>query len=385
VSSALDFIGYVPGDTDDVGFVNPVCRREGTYFIKVQDLTSRNTVEHPVQLGEFVKAEPARFLSDPEKVVLGFLLENELFVGDMDGLRSFVETTAQNYVVTRPSLQLQIAELWGSEGERAAARKAFTSVLQDRLGRSASEYFVDSSLAREIVATLILKNVKEGTSKEDFATSFRSALLHFHPHYDDPVPNDVWVRLKKHLTIDKSELYARFEREWKPVSQSLVRDRARPLDRHGDQREDADTAQEQFRSLSRLSRQEWRIARLLRSYLEDKEAAERLSSIYWTKNKFETRAIELIRSSLDYLPLRDSDLEKQIAYLIPRLMKMEFPANRGVLLFDLARELSTSEPSRNVIDAELHRRGHTWAVYQFKELILRELELGAKAAAERQA
>jgi hypothetical protein len=117
-----------------------------------------------------------------------------------------------------------------------------------------------------------------------------------------------------------------------------------------------------WKSIRRLSRQERRLARLLRIYVGDPKLATRVLEVYTTPNYLETRALSEINRMVQDEQLQERHRALQVAHFIPRLVTMEFGAQRGKLLYDLALELGGIPEIRNVLELEFRRRGHTWTV-----------------------
>jgi hypothetical protein len=123
--------------------------------------------------------------------------------------------------------------------------------------------------------------------------------------------------------------------------------------------------------INKLSRQEQRLSVLIRTILDDPPAGELLLSQYSDSAKFASNSARLLRGVLenaeDY-----SNLELQIAKVIPTLLTRAFPRQRGRLLVELAHGMSRHRRIASVIRG-IVLKSRSNEIQSVREVVLKNL------------
>ena len=117
-----------------------------------------------------------------------------------------------------------------------------------------------------------------------------------------------------------------------------------------------------LRSIIRFKRQERRLARFLHLFISNPKLAEQVLTVYKSHNWLETLALSEMSQ---FVINHDKDEAYRINIVvdyIPRLMQLEYGAQRGKLLFDLASELGRIPELRIMLLQEFKSRAHTYTV-----------------------
>lgn len=266
-----------------------------------------------------------------------------------------------------PALNVQIADLVGTQKQKVAARREMFALLKVQQGESAARAYYEGSALRSALWDGLLARAPDAAAAERFIR-VRSMIL---PSIDKagvlsvdvsaaPEGDRSWMAADE-LVNDLREEFSDLALGVKGYEVGL------PIT--------AEDPPDLARVIGASGRQEERIAILLRAILADPEWGIAALSRYNDRSQFGTLAVTLMRSRFDN-PHYKSDVEILAATAIHDIIKVCHPMSRGRVLYYLAYHLSGYSRVSEIISHFLARSSAA-AVDEYRPSISRHLSDGA--------
>ncbi|MEO7827053.1 MAG: hypothetical protein ABIR60_07930 [Allosphingosinicella sp.] len=346
--------GFVPYDPDaPEAIAMPVFRNEqtGEAFSQICYDDRFNTIELyrlevPMDLITPV-SEPHPIDPFHERVIVYTRAGLSVFAGYLSKFKELVNRLIDNE--TPASVLLQVYELIGEEDKARIVEERLLS--EENLPNTAQASLFRSS-SRSSFYDIASNHLKEVPDKIPELRWIIQASSHVRNWSLNDLPSHMLLELLSKLNISEVDLNAYLARR-KPHS---ITDPQLSLDI--DVSEHA-TAQKVLNELRDLTRQELRLARVLRRLHETPYIQEELFQHYRPGNKFERIGKETIYREIE----RDggSVSGSALFFIINSLFRQVYPKQKGVLLKDLARELNEL-PEANHVIRTLLERSNLWSV-----------------------
>jgi hypothetical protein len=310
-------------------FLEPVFGADDRLYLQLPDRFNSNVsrfLEADIELYDEIDGGPIVSVGDPLQFCFSF--SSELHYGTLSDIQPLLESVLSSE--SAGELRLQIAQLL----ER---QDAATEILNQQLSNSISAEHNPTStgLYSTFVAEKIWTTLSRSVDVDSFSelsNGRRLLFRDFSTQKDAYLGDDAIEWLEREFGIKWSDLAIR-------IRHALSGEPAKD-----DQEKHLDAERARIAS---ISRQEGRIASIIRRLVENPGLGERIVRDYWDDAAFANRAILFLRQHADDFT---APLDGAFAlYIVGELYKMAYPKQRGLLLYELASHLGVYDPFRKAI------------------------------------
>ena len=328
--------GFVPYSDSDVSFAQPIFKIDNSLvnYIQIPDHRSQNIQNFSVLEIESndVHSLESTNLQTAEGRMLIFVAVNkgEVCFGNLIQIRSTLQSWAE-LQYAGSGFRLQVSELYNVGSEKKGPRRLEIERVKQELPNSLASKFFATSLLLNSIWESLQKNVAPDKSitlwESRREVNARLALGSDHlfaANVED------WFMMNFHLNIHdiEREVKTAFPVEMLDNSISALFE-----SEETDSNIDEYIARE-IDLISKSSRQEARVAKLIRRLMENPGKAIKILEQYEDRASFANRVVRFLRShSETFLFPPPTGF---IRYLVERLYSYSYPKQRGIMLHELA-------------------------------------------------
>ncbi|WP_146618716.1 hypothetical protein [Rhodoplanes elegans] len=252
-------------------------------------------------------------------------------------------------------INLQIFELIGTEQEKKEIRLEMKRRVISRGGIGAGRAFYE----RSSLLSVLWKMILDAAPNEDAAKRIlqtRSRLIANVSSEGDLSLDLSALDPVDRANLDEVELIQRILNEFDFKASRSCEGEIRSIEGN----EFSDNSAQilvLLKEVSKAARQEERLAMLLGALIGDRALAAFVLRSYKDRGKFANDVLDrLYRSVVQNKATSDEDVEYIVAEMISQMYSQAFPANRGVLIYYLAKYLSKWRIVRSAIGSLIKRR-----------------------------
>jgi hypothetical protein len=374
----LEVTAFAFYDSHSCGFALPLLSIPGMPSqFAIQEVDEYSQKIRAYKILEWEQTEPIALPAPVLSKVGGDLIyvfvdtEGSIHCGSLQSIESALRRFAEEQPSQREIL-LQIFELVGSINERRENRLLMRKRIADQAGDTAARAFYERSTLRSALWSRLIAAAPDSEA----ATRIIRARSNIEPDIDSSgrITIDLsCISPADYSRLTLTALIDELQSEFNPQDEEN-KELALPIH----ESLQVGNVSKTLKRIKAARRLEERIAILLDELIKNPNARQAILRQYSRdKAVIATRMLKNVIVPAFIHTHNEGDVEFLVATLIPKLYTQEFPMQRGVLLFDLAKHLGKY---RHINDAirDRTRKSNAYSVQIYRADIDSELDLGMR-------
>ena len=362
MSSTPNLIGFIPHEMDVPGFGQAIFEDSaGDLLIQIPDRRHKGYKFIPISSDLDLVYLNVRSAAVDQSIDYIYVFSdkyNHTHAGTKTDLKTIL-IKALNDLNYPASVCLQIADLIGSPLQRRNLNITLHQEIFQTYGETAARIFYECSVLQDTFWRILSDAVKDSVSSEKIRYLRKKISSNLRLN-EQLLPYPLWSELAPQLSISPNAIQRMVISEVPIVPPSVINPKAKEADNESVSRPNA------FQS---RSRQEQRIASILRSFVQSREVGRMLLQSIKPRAKFERSALRFIERIFEVPHLLDAREDEVALKAASALYRRKSCRRRAYLLLYLAEEFHEFDNIRDFVVKSVSQ-SKSLEIVQLREKIL---------------